>query len=40
MCKNEKRIILSCQFVTDNNMSLINNIRIKMKDFAYIGKLF
>lgn len=40
MCKNEKRVILSCQFVTDNNMSLINKIRIKMKDFAYIGKLF
>jgi hypothetical protein len=40
MCKNQKRVILSCQFVTDNNMSLINKIRIKMKDFAYIGKLF
>jgi len=40
LCNNQKRLILSCQFVTDNNMSLINKIRIKMKDFAYIGKLF
>jgi len=40
LCNNQKRVILSCQFVTDNNMSLINKIRIKMKDFAYIGKLF
>jgi hypothetical protein len=40
LCNNQKRVILSCQFVTDNNMNLINKIRIKMKDFAYIGKLF
>jgi len=40
LCNNQKRVILSCQFVTDNSMSLINKIRIKMKDFAYIGKLF
>jgi hypothetical protein len=40
LCKNQKRVILSCQFVTDNDMSFINQLRIKLKDFAYIGKLF
>jgi hypothetical protein len=40
LCKNQKRIMLSCQYVTDNNMSFINQLRIKLKDFAYIGKLF
>jgi len=40
LCKNQQRIILSCQYVTDNNMSFINQLTIKLKDFAYIGKLF
>lgn len=39
LCKNEKRIILSCQYVTNNNMSILNKLRLKIKDFAYIGKL-
>ena len=39
LCANQKRVILSCQFVTDNSMSLINQVRIKLKDFAYIGAL-
>ena len=39
LCKNEKRIILSCQYVTDNNMSFLNQLRIKLKDFAYTGKV-
>jgi hypothetical protein len=40
LCKNQKRIMLSCQYVTDNSMSFINQIRIKLKDYAFIGKLF
>jgi hypothetical protein len=39
LCKNQKRVILSCQFVTNNNMSFINKLRIKVKDFAYTGKI-
>ena len=39
LCKNEKRIILSCQYVTDNNMSIMNKLRLKIKDFAYTGKI-
>ena len=39
LCKNEKRIILSCQYVTNNNMSILNNLRLKLKDFAYTGKI-
>jgi hypothetical protein len=39
LCKNEKRIILSCQYVTNNNMSTLNKWRLKLKDFAYTGKL-
>jgi hypothetical protein len=39
LCKNEKRIILSCQYVTNNNMNFLNKLRLKIKDFAYIGKL-
>lgn len=38
LCKNEKRVILSCQYVTDNNMNFLNKIRLKIKDFAYVGK--
>jgi hypothetical protein len=40
LCKDEKRVILSCQYVTDNTMSSINQLRIKLKDYAFIGKLF
>jgi hypothetical protein len=40
LCKNQKRVILSCQYVTDNSMSFINKMRIKIKDFAYTGNLF
>lgn len=40
LCKNQKRVMLSCQYVTDNSMSVINKVRIKLKDFAYTGKLF
>jgi len=39
LCKNERRIILSCQYVTTNDMSYLNNLRIKLKDFAYIGNI-
>jgi hypothetical protein len=39
LCKNEKRIILSCQYVTNNNMNFLNKLRLKLKDFAYTGKL-
>ena len=39
LCKNQKRILLSCQFVTNNKISFINRIRLKIKDYAYIGKL-
>jgi len=39
LCKNQKRVLLSCQYVTDNNMSFVNKLRIKIKDFAYTGKL-
>lgn len=40
LCKNQKRIMLSCQYVTDNSMGFINQFRIKLKDYAFIGKLF
>lgn len=40
LCKGQKRIMLSCQYVTDNTMSELNKLRIKIKDYAYIGKLF
>lgn len=39
LCKNQKRVILSCQYVTTNNMSFVNKMRLKIKDFAYTGKL-
>jgi hypothetical protein len=39
LCENQKRVILSCQFVTDPNISFINKIRLKLKDFAYTGKI-
>jgi len=37
LCKNEKRVILSCQYVTNNNINIFNKIRLKLKDFAYTG---
>ena len=40
LCKNQKRVMLSCQYVTDNSMTLTNKLRIKIKDYAYIGKFF
>jgi hypothetical protein len=40
LCKNQKRVMLSCQYVTDNSISFINQVRIKLKDYAFIGKLF
>jgi len=39
LCHGQRRVILSCQYVTDNNMSLLNKMRINIKDFAYTGKL-
>ena len=42
LCKNQKRILLSFQFVTDNtnSISYVNKVRIKLKDYAYTGKFF
>jgi hypothetical protein len=40
LCNNQKRVMLSCQYVTDNSISFINKLRIKLKDFAFIGKLY
>ena len=40
LCQNEKRVILSCQYVTNNNMSFLNKMRLKLKDFAYTGNVF
>lgn len=37
ICKNQKRIILSLQYCTNDNISLLNQYRIKMKDIAYTG---
>jgi hypothetical protein len=39
LCNNEKRYVLSLQYVTDDKISFLNSIRIKIKDFAYIGIL-
>jgi len=39
LCAGEHRVILSCQFVTDNTINWVNRLRIKIKDFAYTGKL-
>ena len=39
LCKNEKRVLLSCQYVTNNKMNYINKLRLKIKDFAYTGKI-
>ena len=37
LCKNEKRVMLSCQYVTNNEMSFLNKLRLKIKDIAYTG---
>jgi len=39
LCDKQRRAILSCQFVSNNNMSFINKLRLRLKDFAYIGGL-
>lgn len=39
LCKNERRVVLSCQYVTDNNIGFFNNLRMKIKDVAYIGAI-
>ena len=39
LCKGEKRIILSLQYVTNDNIDLLNTFLLKIKDFAYIGSL-
>lgn len=39
LCKNQKRIILSCQYVTNNKINILNHLRLKLKDFAYTGKI-
>ena len=39
LCDNQKRIILSCQFVTNPNISWLNKLRLKVKDFAYTGQI-
>jgi len=39
LCKDQKRILLSCQYVTNNNISILNKIRLGLKDFAYTGKI-
>lgn len=39
LCKNERRIVLSCQYVTDNNIGFFNSLRMKIKDVAYIGSI-
>jgi hypothetical protein len=39
LCENQKRIMLSCQYVTNNNISFLNKMRLNLKDFAYTGKI-
>ena len=39
LCNNEKRYVLSLQYVTDDKISFLNSLRIKIKDYAYIGML-
>ena len=40
LCDGQKRVMLSCQYVTNNDMNFINKMRIKLKDFAYTGRIF
>jgi hypothetical protein len=40
LCKNEKRVLLSIQYVTYNNITFFNKLRLNLKDYAYIGKIF
>jgi len=37
LCENEIRCILSLQYVTDDSISDLNELRIKIKDIAYTG---
>lgn len=39
LCNNEKRYVLSLQYITDDKISFLNSIRIKLKDYAYTGVL-
>jgi hypothetical protein len=39
LCNGQNRILLSCQYVTINNMSFVNKLRLRIKDYAYIGLL-
>ena len=40
LCKNEKRVIISFQFVTDNNISFMNKQFMKIKDIGFTGSLY
>jgi len=37
LCDNQKRVVLSLQYVTDDNISLYNSLLMKIKDMAYTG---
>jgi hypothetical protein len=39
LCKDQRRVMLSCQYVTDNSMSALHRARLRIKDFAYTGRL-
>jgi len=39
LCENQKRILLSCQYVTDNTISDWDRFRSKFRDFAFTGKI-
>ena len=39
LCKNEKRIILSCTFTTSQEMSLIETIFQRVKNIGIFGEL-
>ena len=38
LCKNEKRVILYCQYVTNNNISILHLWRFKIKRFCLYCK--
>lgn len=37
LCDNQKRVVLSLQYVTDDNINIFNSLLMKIKDLAYIG---
>ncbi len=37
LCKNQSRIVLSLQYTTNSNISLLNRLFMRIKDIAYIG---